>query len=143
MASAITLPYVTHAFASTSHPLSKPRSGVMFHGGLGRFDFGNRERMRKVMLRISVVAPHVPIDLRIAEFTRVNVTDRRSFDLEAYKRSGYAYQAASICAAPAGDVLSSRRLFDALAAGKVVSSEPGIVHRAPLSSSNVTLNDAE
>ena len=36
-----------------------------------------------------------------------------------YMRSGGAYRAASICMVPAGDVLSSRRLFDALSAACV------------------------
>ena len=90
----------------------------MFHGGFGRFDFGNRERMHKVMLRVRSLEPRVRIDLRVAEFSRGNQSVlRRGFDVGAYNRSGGAYRDASICMVPAGDVLSSRRLFDSLSAG--------------------------
>ncbi|KAL1519698.1 hypothetical protein AB1Y20_023208 [Prymnesium parvum] len=122
MATAITLPYLSHAFAAMPFAGHGPRSGLMFHGGLGRFDFGNRDRMRKILLRVPSVAAHtkVPTDVRIAEFTRGNNTAlRRAFNVSEYESSGMAYKKASICMVPAGDVLSSRRLFDALSAGCV------------------------
>ena len=59
---------------------------------------------------VASVAPSVPVDLRVAEFSRGNQTTLgKAFDLQAYNRSGGAYRAASICMVPAGDVLSSRR----------------------------------
>ena len=60
------------------------------------------------------------IDLRVAELSRGNQSSLGSaFDVEAYKRSGASYRQASICLVPAGDVITSRRLFDALSAGCV------------------------
>lgn len=116
MAEAITLPYYAHAFA-TSTGASAPRTGVMFHGGLGRWDFGNRARMKRIFVRIESTQSSVSVDRRIAEVSRGNQSALRgTFDVEAYRRSGLAYQASSICLVPAGDTITSRRLFDALAA---------------------------
>jgi len=116
LAEAITLPYYAHAFA-TSTGASAPRTGVMFHGGLGRWDFGNRARMKRIFVRIESTQSSVSVDLRTGEVSRGNQSALRgTFDVEAYRRSGLAYQASSICLVPAGDTITSRRLFDALAA---------------------------
>lgn len=105
---------------NASRLLNTSRAGFMFHGGLGRFDFGNRQRMTTVMSRMRKLRPELNVDVRIGEFSRGNQTALvRAFDPEAYRRSGGAYQSASICLVPAGDVITSRRLFDALSAGCV------------------------
>ena len=62
MATAVTLPYFSHAYALQAHPAALPRSGLMFHGGFGRFDFGNRDRMHKMLLRVRSLAPDVPVN---------------------------------------------------------------------------------
>ena len=65
------------------------RSGIMFHGGLGRFDFGNRERMSRVMKRVQALFPRIRVDMRVSEFSRGNQTLLREvFNLSAYNASG-------------------------------------------------------
>ena len=121
MGEAVTIPYFSHAYARRqSRGRGAPRRGVMFHGGLHRFDHGVRDRMVAIMQRLN--GTRTPVNLRVGEFTRSSAARNASTAPSrraAYQVSGGAYSNASICLAPSGDVLSSRRLFDALAAACV------------------------
>ena len=96
------------------------RTGLMIHGGLGRFDFGVRTRMEKILRILNQQG--LPVDLRVGEFTCENGTELERLGGDrntAYATSGRAYLNASLCISPAGNTLTSRRLFDAMSAGCV------------------------
>ena len=90
------------------------RSGLMFHGGLGRYDSGLRDTM---LLLLRKVRGSVPVDTQTGEMTRGS--NRSAYSRDLYARTARSYRAASMCMVPAGDVPSSRRLFDAMSAGCV------------------------
>ena len=90
------------------------RSGLMFHGGLGRYDSGLRDTM---LLLLRKVRGSVPVDTQTGEMTRGS--NRSAYSRDSYARTARSYRAASMCMVPAGDVPSSRRLFDAMSAGCV------------------------
>ena len=133
----VTIPYLAHHYAREASPGAGPptssRSGIMFHGGVSRRDFGLRpavlELLRKMDSRKTDSrrtgngadsASRIRVDLRVGEMSRGNQSALHlAFDLPTYAASGHAYKAASMCIVPAGDTPSSRRLFDSLAAGCV------------------------
>jgi hypothetical protein len=90
------------------------RSGLMFHGGLGRYDSGLRDTM---LLLLRKVRGSVPVDTQTGEMTRGS--NRSAYSRDSYARTARSYRAASMCMVPAGDVPSSRRLFDVMSAGCV------------------------
>uniref|UniRef100_A0A7S2G8U9 Uncharacterized protein n=1 Tax=Haptolina brevifila TaxID=156173 RepID=A0A7S2G8U9_9EUKA len=111
------------------------RQGVMFHGRSRTYDFGLRKRVIEVLQKAHDVSvsvkgqrwPRVPLDLRTTNDAikagimreRDGQTPNATTSVENYVRSGLAYRAASMCLSPSGDVISSRRLFDALSAACV------------------------
>ena len=105
------------------------RHGFMFHGDMGRFDFGARAAVRDI-------APHLiaPTSFSAARLTRApelqQVRESSSDVLNATRGqydwyrtssrgSSKAMLASSMCFAPQGDTMTSRRLFDSLAGGCV------------------------
>ena len=64
----ITVPYWAHAHAAYMDGDRAERAGIMFHGGVGRHDYGTRDRLVKVMRLLQERGD--PVDLRLAEFTR-------------------------------------------------------------------------
>jgi hypothetical protein len=88
----------------------------MFHGGLGRYDHGLRDTMLELLERVRL-AGNVRVDTQTGEMTRGS--NRSGYNQNSYARTARSYRAASMCMVPAGDVPSSRRLFDAMSAGCV------------------------
>jgi len=106
VARGISVPYWAHSQAASAagDSAGAERIGVMFHGGLGRYDFATRDRTVRAMRLMQ--ARGDPVDLRVAEFTRGgNATKKRLRGARraAYEASGRAYQNASLCASPSGD----------------------------------------
>ena len=92
------------------------RSGLMFHGGLGRYDHGLREEMLQLLEEVRRNRS-VLVDTQTGEMTRG--FNRSAHSENSYARTAQSYRAASICMVPSGDHASSRRLFDAMSAGCV------------------------
>jgi len=116
----ITMPYWAHAHAAYVDGNRAERAGLMFHGGVGRHDYGTRDRLVRVMRLLQKRGD--PVDLQLAEFTRGGGADKETLHgarYAAYQASGRAYLNASLCATPAGDTITSRRLFDAMSAACV------------------------
>jgi len=116
----ITVPYWAHAHAAYADGDRVERAGIMFHGGVGRHDYGTRDRLVKMMRLLQERGD--PVDLRLAEFTRGGGVGKEALHgarCDAYQASGRAYLNASLCASPAGDRINSRRLFDAMSAACV------------------------
>ena len=102
------------------------RHGFMFHGDMGRFDFGARAAVRDI-------APHLiaPTSFSDARLTRAKELQQASSDdlnatrvqYDWYRTSSRGSSkvmlASSMCFAPQGDTMTSRRLFDSLAGGCV------------------------
>ena len=120
LGAALTLPYWAHTCAGTQLDAAVPRRGVLFHGGVQRFDFGVRPRIVAMLQTLSHRHDNAsfPVDLRIAEMTARGASSQLE-QWTAYVQSGRAFAASSLCMAPAGDTLTSRRTFDALAGGCV------------------------
>jgi hypothetical protein len=93
--------------------LHSARSGLMFHGGLGRYDHGLRDAMLLLLERVRLNGS-VPVDTRAGEMTRGS--NRSAYSRDSYARTARSYRAASMCMVPSGDVPSSRRLFDVMSA---------------------------
>ena len=137
----VTIPFYPHSLAHDATPLQRTspqtpthetpratnRSGIMFHGGLGRYDHGLRDGMLELIGRVRK-AGGVRVDTRIGEMSRGS--NRSAYSRLSYAESGQSYRDASMCLVPAGDVPSSRRLFDVMSAGCV----PVLVCLAPASS---------
>jgi hypothetical protein len=134
----IVLPYRSHAFAYSA--FHRVRRGLMFHGRQFTFDFGLRKRMVEAMQAVAAgMGSHkdgkgpapAPVDLRTSSKPSVAGTmhgpgpgrmERSALAaaiIENYVESGRAYRSASMCMSPSGDVITSRRVFDALSAGCV------------------------
>ena len=117
----IAVPLLAHSLAheTSAHAvLERRRAGFMFHGGLGRFDFGLRNKTIAIMG--AVRQKGIPVDIQIGEMTRGNQNGlASSFNNARYARSASSFLRASLCMVPSGDVVTSRRLFDALEAGCV------------------------
>jgi len=116
----ITMPYWAHAHAAYVDGNRAERAGLMFHGGVGRHDYGTRDRLVRVMRLLQERGD--PVDLRLAEFTRGGGADKETLHgarRAAYQASGRAFLNASLCPSPAGDTTTSRRLFDAMSAACV------------------------
>lgn len=107
--------------------VSQHRHGFMFHGDMGRFDYGARASVRDI-------APHLtaPTSFSDARLTRdpqlqrqgresSSNTTRGQYDWyrTKSKASSKATLASSMCFVPQGDTMTSRRLFDSLAGGCV------------------------
>ena len=92
------------------------RSGLMFHGGLGRYDHGLREEMLQLLEEVRRNRS-VLVDTQTGEMTRG--FNRSAHSENSYARTAQSYRVASICMVPSGDHASSRRLFDAMSAGCV------------------------
>ena len=90
------------------------RHGFMFHGDTGRWDFGTRGAVRDMAPFLRRAAP---VSMRTATMTRGAMSWHRARNLSS--SSAGAMVAASVCFAPQGDTMTTRRLFDALAAGCV------------------------
>lgn len=118
----VIVPYVPHSMAHETDPwmpLQRRREGYMFHGDVGRWDFGLRDKMLASM-RLAAKNQKVRIDIRVGEMTRGNQTSlQSSFSQARYMESAYPYLNASLCMSPSGDTITTRRLFDALEAGCV------------------------
>jgi len=126
----VTIPFYPHSLAHDATPLQRTspqtpthetpratnRSGIMFHGGLGRYDHGLRDGMLELIGRVRK-AGGVRVDTRIGEMSRGS--NRSAYSRLSYAESGQSYRDASMCLVPAGDVPSSRRLFDVMSAGCV------------------------
>lgn len=103
------------------------RTAALFHGGTRRYDYGVRLRTEATLriLNKTATATATPedgkmdVDLRIAEMTRGTGDQFSGDNWAAYVASGQAYGVSSICMSPAGDTLTSRRLYDALSGGCV------------------------
>eukprot|EP00966_Prymnesium_polylepis_P225041 5205119-Prymnesium_polylepis.1 len=117
----IPLPYLAHsrAAAQTARVTARPpkRHGIMFHGATRRHDQSLRERMLLSLQQLRAQA--VKIDLEVRDLTLNGAVKSNLSQASEYERSGRSYLAASLCLAPAGDTVASRRLFDALSAGCV------------------------
>ena len=112
--------------------IRQPRQGFLFHGDTGRFDFGARASIRDV-------APHLaaPTSLSTKRLSRgtsdikLSTTPSVGEDhvllaspgqvhfKEISRNTSKEMLRTSMCFAPQGDFMSSRRLFDNLAAGCV------------------------
>jgi len=95
---------------------SSSRSGIMFHGGLGRYDHGLREGMLELLQHIRR-ASQLGVDTQTGEMSRGD--NRSAYSVSSYERTAESYLRSSMCLVPSGDVPSSRRLFDVMAAGCV------------------------
>ena len=118
----VTIPFYPHSLAyddgggGHGRALHSARSGLMFHGGLGRYDHGLRDTMLELLERVRL-AGNVRVDTQTGEMTRGS--NRSGYNQNSYARTARSYRAASMCMVPAGDVPSSRRLFDVMSAGCV------------------------
>ena len=92
------------------------RSGLMFHGGVGRYDHGLRKSMLQLLEEVRRNRS-VLVDTQTGEMTRG--LNRSAYSRDSYARTAQSYRAASMCMVPSGDLASSRRLFDAMSAGCV------------------------
>ena len=127
----LVLPHVASpSIAQSKLPSAQPRRGYMFHGDMGRFDGGARSAMQEVASFL-----RQPYDSRSRSDLNRGVGRAKlpSFDADglAVPSAGHAMEMAaaentsrvmmssSICFAPQGDIMTSRRLFDALASGCV------------------------
>ena len=110
--------------------VSQHRHGFMFHGDMGRFDYGARASVRDIAPHLS--APTSFSDARLTRDSRVpqleqlgressSNTTRGQYDWyrTKSKASSKVTLASSMCFAPQGDTMTSRRLFDSLAGGCV------------------------
>ena len=121
----VTLPHYAHSLAHLRAPAGRQgmrrgmraRTGLMFHGGLGRYDHGLRPAMLQVMESMRLRHADVGVDVKTGEMTRGK--NRSDYNVNSYEHSAQSYLDASMCLVPSGDVPSSRRLFDAMAAGCV------------------------
>lgn len=156
---ALELPYVATpelaAVDSSAHAplfhkdLVAPRQGFVFHGDMGRWDFGVRGAMRDIASALILPTPGQrapPVSIRAALLSRGSSSgagetkpstvrsttegttdqhDGATLHASASHRANRnlslstarAMVQASLCFAPQGDTMTSRRLFDALAAG--------------------------
>ena len=148
MEEGIVLPYRSHVYAYEEGDNDRlgARRGLMFHGGAQRFDYGVRGRMltsmklaheygnssRRAIHKTTAAHEHVEVPLllrtssnRVTSGAMVGVAGAMDGNttaaavLKAYKKSGAAYRSASMCMCPSGDIVSSRRMFDAMSAGCV------------------------
>lgn len=108
--------------------LSRRREGFLFHGDMGRFDFGARTAMRDI-------STHLMANMSLASRTLSRGTGRATPIIgaggvlevapaqtafrEVSRSTSAAMLRSAVCMAPQGDIMSSRRLYDSLAAGCV------------------------
>ena len=122
----ITIPYYAHSLLARVPHTAAPfqigqRTGIMFHGGLHRFDHGLRDTVVNILSHVRKRG-RVPVDLHIDEMTRgvaIAGQPQSQRNINAHRRTAEAYLNSSLCLVPAGDTPSTRRLFDALHAGCV------------------------
>ena len=107
----ITIPYVVRREVLRCSGVRKygVRSGVMFHGDARRYDGGSRGFVRDVL------AHTASSDFMSSHRIRHNVTALSA----QYLVTARTMLSTSMCLAPRGDTPTSRRLFEALAAGCV------------------------
>lgn len=124
----VVIPYRAHylasesAFAPDGSPQSKPkREGVMFHGGLRRADGGIRPG-REELAQLARET-RLPFSLGNSTIGHVHTIANYSSDARhannVQHKTMSAMRTALLCLVPAGDTITSRRLFDALACGCV------------------------
>ncbi len=131
-ARAVELPYVATpelARQPSAGRLARPHTGFLFHGDVGRWDYGVRGAVRDISGHLRARAP---VSFRQATLSRgdartrphrdaANTLLRPSLHLQAARngsrQTADAMMAAALCFVPQGDTMTSRRLFDALAAG--------------------------
>ena len=88
-------------------PAGEPRTSVVFHGHTGRYDGGQRAAVRDILRWVN------GSDWLSSFRIKSNVTALRA----QMAVTGQAMLRGALCFAPAGDTPTSRRLFEALAAG--------------------------
>ena len=119
---------------------SETRRGFVFHGDFGRFDAGARDAMRNLASYLR--NPHtfvargdmnrdtansgVAVDQNASSLSKLPSigphgegvpSSAHLLEQKAATNTSTSMLGASLCFAPQGDIMSSRRLFDALAAG--------------------------
>ena len=116
----VTLPHYPHSMAHEPRgPSAAPatnKTGIMFHGGLGRYDHGLRDSMLTLIAAVKKKGK-LRVDTKTGEMTRG--INRSAHTKGSYAHSAQSFLDASMCLVPSGDAPSSRRLFDAMAAGCV------------------------
>jgi hypothetical protein len=107
------------------------RHGFMFHGDMGRFDFGARAAVRDIAPHL--IAPTSFSDARLTRSKELQQVRESSSDVlklnatwgqydwfrTSSRGSSKAMLASRMCFAPQGDTMTSRRAFDSLASGCV------------------------
>ena len=102
------------------------RSGFLFHGDTHRFDYGVRAAMRDMTPYLAAPTSYSSRMLSRGTIGQDPVLGRGGVLMPSAGQLAYrqtsrntsaAMLRASVCFAPQGDIMSSRRLYDALAAG--------------------------